>query len=107
MHVCRRPCRSAVREQRSAALTPEQAAEYHAASSQLYLLLKQEVDAQLQKFEAYALETCLHVPAGLLVQPVSGRGSSAGRFSSWWVCGCHFCSRPRSSSCIPQVRCMQ
>ena len=51
-------------------LTPEQQAAYHHGSSQLYLALKQEVDAQLQKFEQYALETCLHVPVGLLAQPV-------------------------------------
>jgi len=44
-----------------------------AAPPQLYLALKAEADSQLQKFEEYALETCLHVPAGLLVeQPVGG-----------------------------------
>ena len=64
------PACSALREQRGAVLTPEQQAAYHHGSSQLYLALKQEVDAQLQKFEQYALETCLHVPAGLLAQPV-------------------------------------
>jgi hypothetical protein len=60
-------------------LTPEQQAAYHHGSSQLYLALKQEVDAQLQKFEQYALETCLHVPAGLLAQPVGAvpRGGPA------------------------------
>ncbi|KAL4853294.1 hypothetical protein ACK3TF_005719 [Chlorella vulgaris] len=60
---------STLREQRGAVLTPEQQAAYHHGSSQLYLALRGEVDAQLQKFEAYALETCLHVPAGLLAQP--------------------------------------
>ncbi len=68
-----------MRDQRGALLTPEQQAAYHHGSSQLYLQLKQEVDAQLQKFEQYALETCLHVPAGLLLQPVSmGPGWARG-----------------------------
>jgi hypothetical protein len=74
----RLPERSAFREQRGPLLTPEQQAAYHHGSGQLYLALRAEVDSQLQKFEAYALETCLHVPAGLLSQPVgsgqAGRG---------------------------------
>ena len=61
---------STVREQRGNQLTPEQQAAYHHGSGQLYLALRAEVDAQLQKFEAYALETCLHVPAGLLAASV-------------------------------------
>lgn len=60
---------STLRQQRGAVLTPEQQAAYHHGSGQLYLALRGEVDAQLQKFEAYALETCLHVPAGLLAAP--------------------------------------
>lgn len=58
---------STLREQRGAVLTPEQQSAVLHGTSQLYLALRGEVDAQLQKFEAYALETCLHVPAGLLV----------------------------------------
>lgn len=48
-------------------LTPEQQSAALHGTSQLYLALRGEVDAQLHKFETYAVETCLHVPAGLLV----------------------------------------
>ncbi|PSC67215.1 hypothetical protein C2E20_9098 [Micractinium conductrix] len=65
-----------LREQRCAALTPEQAAAALHGTSQLYLAIKEEVDTQLQKFEAYALETCLHVPAGLLVEQPSSTGAN-------------------------------
>ncbi|KAL4425160.1 hypothetical protein ABPG77_008265 [Micractinium sp. CCAP 211/92] len=57
---------STLREQRGSVLTPEQQSAALHGTSQLYLALRGEVDAQLQKFETYALETCLHVPAGLL-----------------------------------------
>lgn len=77
--------RSTLREQRGAVLTPEQQSAVLHGTSQLYLALRGEVDAQLQKFEAYALETCLHVPAGLLVATVSG--GAGGRCA---------CMRPRS-----------
>ncbi|KAL4426023.1 hypothetical protein ABPG75_010039 [Micractinium tetrahymenae] len=62
---------STVRDQRGAVLTPEQQSAVLHGTSQLYLALRGEVDAQLQKFETYALETCLHVPAGLLVEAAS------------------------------------
>lgn len=75
------PCHSSLREQRGAALTPEQQAACLHGSSQLYLALRSEVDAQLQKFEAYALETCLHVPAGLLSAPVRRMPA----YSAWWL----------------------
>lgn len=73
------PRRRVVREQRGARWTPEQQAAALHGTGQLYLALKGELDAQLQKFEAYALETCLHVPAGLLAAPVRGWAGLAGR----------------------------
>ena len=67
-------------------LTPEQQAACHHATSQLYLALRAEVDAQLQKFEGYALETCLHVPAGLLLtQGVRRRGGRGVVARCEWI----------------------
>ncbi len=41
-------------------------------TSALYLRLNVDLDAQLQKFEQYALKTCLHQPAGLILAVRAG-----------------------------------
>lgn len=73
---------SALREQRGMVLTPEQQSTVLHGTSQLYLALRSEVDIQLQKFETYALETCLHVPAGLLVEAAVRWPSVEGQHGS-------------------------
>lgn len=40
-------------------------------TAQLYEMQKVQISTQMEKFERYALEVCLHVPAGLIVEEVS------------------------------------
>jgi hypothetical protein len=62
-----------VHERHGPTWTPEQQAAYNEGSAQLYAAQQGEVVAQLQKFEARALEVYLHVPAGLLAVAVGGQ----------------------------------
>ena len=48
--------------------SPAEEATLKHGTAKLYTALHEELDQQLQKFEQYALETCLHVPAGLMAQ---------------------------------------
>ena len=66
---------SAIAEQLGPRLTPEQLAATLQGTAALYSQQRRELDAQLQRFEAYALDICLRAPAGLLPpQQVRVRG---------------------------------
>ncbi|KAL6782828.1 hypothetical protein ACKKBG_A08255 [Auxenochlorella protothecoides x Auxenochlorella symbiontica] len=56
----------AIRNDVGPALSPAQQAAVMQGTAQLYNLARGSLDRQLQRFEEFALETCLRVPAGLM-----------------------------------------
>jgi hypothetical protein len=69
----------AVREDLGETLTPEHFTSVLRGSAALYAGLRSQLDAQLEKFEQYALAEILKVPAGLLANTVgAGVGELLG-----------------------------